>query len=399
MAVRIPGALVLGVLAVLALSSSGCGSHSHRRPAVRSTSASASGSTSTAALPPAQAPAQPPPAGEQLGANVNRLFNDGTDTPAQIAAQLAALAGTGATVARSDALWEFSEPAAPVHGVHRYDWAFDDAIAGDLAAHRLTWLPIIDYSALWDESIAGQDHSPPGSTADYAAYAQAFAGRYGAGGTFWSSHPGLPSDPVTTFEIWNEPDNGEFWTPAPDAAAYADLYLAARASIDAADPTARVIVGGLTDPVGFLPAMVAAQPDLVGHIDGVAIHPYGAPETVLSKVANARATLVSLGMASVPLYVTEFGWTTSPPGALDYVAPARRPGDILTTLSALGHLDCGVAAAVLYTWVTPQRAAADSGDWFGIHDPAGGSTPDTTAFATGLRDAKAAGPSAALCGS
>jgi hypothetical protein len=342
-------------------------------------------------------PALPPPPGAQFGASVNHLFNDGTYSPAQVDAQLAALRATGATLARSDALWEATEPQPPVDGAHHYSWTFDDAIATALATHGLSWLPILDYSAPWAQSIPGQDHSPPRSDADYADYAQAFAHRYGTGGSFWRAHPGLPGDPVQTIEIWNEPDNPQFWTPSPDPAGYADLYLAARRAIDVVDPGTRVIVGGLTDPTGFLPAMMRAQPQLQGHIDGVAIHPYGSPPVLLSRIRNARATLSSLGMAATPLYVTEFGWTTAPAGATAYVPAARRPAYILQTLAELGHLNCGLAASVLYAWTTLQRNRADGGDWYGIHDPDGASTPSSSAFAAGLRAAVASAPEIDLC--
>ena len=239
--------------------------------------------------------------------------------------------------------------------------------------------------------MPGQDHSPPRPAADYAAYAAAFATRYGTGGTFWRAHPQLTPRPVTTIEVWNEPDNAEFWVPAPDAASYAHLYLATRSAIDAVDPAARVIVGGLTDATAFLSAMVHAAPELVGHVDGVAIHPYGTPSVVIAKLRGARATLAALGMESVPLYVTEFGWTTSPPGSLGYVPAARRPIWIEQTLQALGHLDCGLAASVLYTWVTPQSNAADSQDWFGIENPDATGTPASQAFVSGLRAAAAPG--------
>jgi hypothetical protein len=335
--------------------------------------------------------ALPAPAGQVFGINVNRLFNDLTYTQAQVDAQLAAVRATGATVARSDALWEAAEPHAPAGGRHHYDWSFDDQIAGSLAAHGLTWLPIIDYTAPWAQSVSGQDHSPPRSDADYAAYAGVVAARYGSGGTFWRAHPGLTAVPVTAIEIWNEPDNPEFWTPTPDAAAYARLYLAARAAIDAADPAIRVLVGGLTNASVFLPAMVRAVSELRGHVDGVALHPYGNPAVVLARVRGARAALVSAGMSTVPLYVTEFGWTTQPAGAINYAPAARRPADIEGVLQALGHLDCGLAATLLYTWVTPERTATDGQDWYGIANPTDPSaaTPDTAAFAAGLRAAAA----------
>jgi polysaccharide biosynthesis protein PslG len=339
-------------------------------------------------------PALPPPAGQVFGINVNRLFNDMAYGQPPLDAQLAAVRATGATVARSDAFWEAAEPRAPVDGRHAYDWAFDDRIATSLAAHGLTWLPIIDYTAPWAQSITGQDHSPPRSPADYAAYAEAFAARYGSGGAFWRAHPDLTPAPVTAIEIWNEPDNPEFWTPGPDAATYARMYLEARSAIDAADPAIRVLVGGLSNAAAFLPAMVAADPQLRGHVDGVALHPYGNPTVVLARVRGARAALVSAGMGTVPLYVTEFGWTTQPPGAVNHASASRRPAYIQGVLQALGHLDCGLAATLLYTWVTPQRSAADGQDWYGIANPTDPSvpTPDTQAFTAGLRAAVAPDP-------
>jgi hypothetical protein len=387
------GAAVLIAVVLIAVLTSGGG------PAPASHHA-ATAPPVTQRQPPATTPAPQPAATAQFGVNVGRLFNDRTYTPAQIDEQLAALRQTGATLARSDALWEAAEPTPPTGGIHHYDWSFDDSIATALAAHGLRWLPIIDYTAPWAQSIPGRDHSPPASAADYAAYGAALAHRYGPGGPFWSAHPNLTQEPVDTYEIWNEPDNPAFWSPAPDASAYASLYLSARTSIAAAQPSARVIVGGLTHPTTFVAAMLAAVPGLRGHVDGVGIHPYGAnPLAVLAGVRAARLALGSLGLGSVPLYITEFGWTIHPPGSLDYLPQQLRPGYIERTLAALGHLDCGVVAALLYAWVTPERDAANPQDWFGIHPPGEGSSPDTIAFAAGLHTAASPGATISLCAS
>jgi hypothetical protein len=150
-------------------------------------------STSTTTAPSTPPPARPAPSGEQLGANVNWLFNARDYPQRLIDAQLAALSGSGATIARSDAIWGYAEPRPPVAGMHTYDWSFDDLIAGSLAAHGLTWLPVIDYSAPWSQAVPGNLHSPPSDPAAYAAYAAALAVRYGAGGSFWAAHPELPS--------------------------------------------------------------------------------------------------------------------------------------------------------------------------------------------------------------
>ena len=377
----------LGAVAVLALVVVLVSSSGRSRPPSPSAPASPAAPTAPAA-----------PAAEQFGANVNRLFNDRTFSPGQIDLQLQALRATGATIARSDALWEVTEPAPPVRGVHHYDWRFDDAIADALARHGLRWFPILDYSAAWARAQPGLLHSPPRDPAEFAAFAAAFAQRYGTGGTFWQEHPEVASLPVDTYEVWNEPDNGEFWQPVPNAAAYADLYLAARDAIARVDPPARVIVGGLVHPAPSLSAMLRARPELASHLEGVAVHPYGPnPRVVLRRVRGARRALVALGLPKVPLYLTEFGWTIRPPGALDYAPESRRPGYITTSISVLGHTDCGIAAVVLYTWVTPERDRANHEDWFGIHPPQGGASADASAFAAGIARATASGPEQPLC--
>ncbi len=254
---RPPAGMVALIVAAVAAVIASCGGSSHHGGAQL----------------PAQAPAVPAPATTAFGATVNTLFNAPLYTPAQISAQLAALRSTGATLGRSDVLWEKIEPHPPTGGVHHYDWAFDDMIAGDLAAQGLTWLAILDYAANWAKAYPSQLHSPPRSPSEFATFAGAFAARYGPGGAFWRTHPELPPHPVDTYEVWNEPD-GNFWYPAPSAAAYVALYLRTRAAIDAVMPGSRVIVGGLADPPGFLTRMLSAEPQLASHVDGVAIHVY-----------------------------------------------------------------------------------------------------------------------------
>jgi hypothetical protein len=329
----------------------------------------------------------------QYGANVNWLFNDPSYTDVEISAQLSALRATGATLARTDALWEASEPVAPTAGVHHYDWEFDDRVASMLAQHGLRWLPIVDYSAPWAQSVPGVDHSAPSSFSAYAAYAGALAARYGPGGTFWRARPRLQQLPVQLYEIWNEPDNPEFWAPEPNPADYAKLYAAARASILAAEPSARVLVGGLTLPARFLSAMLAALPALRGRIDGVAIHPYGVnTDGVIASVRAARTAVDSLGLGSVPLYVTEFGWTTQPAGALYWTPSSVRPGYIETTLEALGRSGCGIAAVTLYTWATPEQEPRNSQQWYGISPPGADGSADVSAFVRGLAAARRESP-------
>ncbi len=124
--------------------------------------------------------------------------------------------------------------------------------------------------------------------------------------------------------------------------------------------------------------MLRARPDLKGHIDGVGIHPYG-PNPHDDHPPDALQPLgarLLAGLSGVPIYITEFGWTTKPAGAENYLPETQRPGYIQTTLDGLAHTDCTIASVLFYTWVTAQRNPADREDWFGVHPPQGGTTPD-----------------------
>ena len=326
------------------------------------------------------------PSHEQFGASVNRLFDDQRYSPSQIQAELHSLASTGASLARTDTLWDATETQAPRAGRHRYDWRFDDAVAAALAGNRLQWFPVLDYSPGWAQSLPGVEHSPPRDSGDFAAFARAFAARYGRSGQFWRLHPTLPATPVETYEVWNEPDNAQFWKPSPDPSRYAALYALTRGAIESVDPAARVIVGGLMNPSHFIPALIAAAPGLRGALDGIAIHPYGAtPLAVIQSVRSARSTLRSLGLPNVPLYVTELGWVISPSTSRHW-APARlRPSYIRDTFAALARSNCGVASVIVYTWITPEQNPGDQEDWFGIHRLGALGTADTAGFSAGLR--------------
>ena len=205
---------------------------------------------------------------------------------------------------------------------------------------------------------------------------------------------------MTTYEIWNEPDLSIFWAPAPDPARYMDLYLRARDAIKAADPQARVIVGGLSNAPGFIPQLFGARPDARGQLDGVAVHPYARTALgVLDVVRKSRRALEAAGVGDTPLYVTELGWVTHPRTSLKYAPPDRRAHDLAAAVQSLARVDCGVAAVVPYTWVTPERDPADEEDWFGIRHPDGRPSAAGVAFAAAVRAAGRAGgePRIRLC--
>jgi hypothetical protein len=293
------------------------------------------------------------------------------------------MARTGVKVVRLDAEWRRVEPTAPVAGVHAYDWSFYDRVVTTLARRGIRWYPVVGYSAPWAATTVGEWRSPPASAGEYATYAKALAKRYGPGGAFWRANKQLPQVPVRQWEIWNEENGGYFWPSAPNPAAYADLYVAARAAIRSVDPGARAVVGGLIGKGAgyFLRDMLAARPSAT--IDAVGLHAYGA--TVAGAVfwmEDVRNWLVGLGRGSVPIEVTEFGWTTV--GTINVAADAVRAANITALLQAAAA-HAGIDRMIIHTWVSREQWPTVGEDWFGIVHPDGSGTQSSAAFGATVR--------------
>jgi polysaccharide biosynthesis protein PslG len=333
---------------------------------------------------------------EAVGVSVNGLVDPKGRTRPIARDHLDLIGASGIRRGRTDAHWVWAEPAAPAGGRHSYDWRELDNIATLLARDGVRWLPVIAYSTPWAATVPGTDKAPPASDADFAAYAEAFARRYGAGGSFWARHPELPQLPVTAYEIWNEPNLHVFWHPTPDPARYASLYLAARSAIKRAQPDAKVIVGGLAPYAdGYVEDMYAARPELERSVDAVAYHPYGADaELVLRLVRKMRATLDGLGSDRAPIWVTEVGWPTQGTGGLsaDALPDSTRAANLsLVTDSLLGS-NCRVETVSPYTWATPERDPEHDEQWLGLVHPDTTFTAAADAYVAAVeRNAAAAG--------
>ena len=233
---------------------------------------------------------------------------------------LSALYKAGGRVGRADSDWAGTEPKAPVRGHHAYEWRYDDVIVSELATAHLRWEPTLAFAPRWAEvhrsdilhlssgkrAIA---YLPPASNATFAAYATAFMKRYGPHGAFWKANPGLPYVPVTTVEVWNEPDNLYDWGQQINLSDYARMYEAVRTAVHRVYGGARVETGGLAWTESSLPRLLKAFRGMP--IDAVAIHPYGATPSQSIKVArDALADLRAYGRGGVPVSANEYGWTS-----------------------------------------------------------------------------------------
>jgi hypothetical protein len=187
-----------------------------------------------------------------------------------------------------------------------------DRLISAAAAKRLSVLPVIEYTPLWDASLPGNSSSPPTRPAAYAAFLTALVKRYGPSGTFWTEHPRLPKVPIRMWQIWNEPHFTSYWTTQPFAAGYVALLRAAHDAIKSTDPGARVVLAGLADFSWQYLAQIYRQPGARDLFDVVAIHPYTATARgVITILRRARQVMDEHGDAGKPILATEITWPSS----------------------------------------------------------------------------------------
>ena len=80
------------------------------------------------------------------------------------------------------------------------------------------------------------------------------------------------------WEVWNEPDLEQFWQDTPDPANYTLLLKAAYEEIKAVDPSAKVLLGGVSGiPMEFIKGIYEAGGG--AFFDIMNVHPYRYPLT------------------------------------------------------------------------------------------------------------------------
>jgi hypothetical protein len=219
-----------------------------------------------------------------------------------------------------------------------FDFSGTDAVVASAAAARLDVLPFLFGAPTWAVPLERRYGSPrflPVRNAKQRSGWKRFVVqavlRYGPRGTFWTENPGLPKRPIRVWQIWNEP-NFKYFVGQPNPAEYGKLVKLSSASIKAADPGAKVILGGLfARPIeatfnrnppqayfaaDFLAQMYSSTPGIKSKFQGYALHPYtGSYKNLTSRIEEVRRALKAHGDAGKGLWVTELGWSSQRPRA------------------------------------------------------------------------------------
>ena len=193
------------------------------------------------------------------------------------------LAAIGANVARVELPWSDTETVVGTYAPP----AYADGLIAALRSAGKSVVVVLDYgNALYPGS--GAFNLPPRDAASIAAFANyaAWAVTQYAGPDVW-------------FEIYNEPNNGQFWASAANPAQYAALLSACVSKMRAANPSANIMTGGvgpayakgsITDQSAFMKSVsAAAGAAVMAQINAQAIHPYDSgnpPEAIFNFIAG-----------------------------------------------------------------------------------------------------------------
>jgi hypothetical protein len=195
-----------------------------------------------------------------------------------------------------------------------------DPVPGHLAAQAI-WQAagiLVDGMPLSMSQAVGQNlqsviNYPPKDPDAFADYAANLARRY---------------PQIEAWEVWNEPNVSFFWRPAVSVEAYTSLLKKTYLAVKAANPKAKVILGGLSPGNRNGVADSVPAPDFLNQIyqygggaffDAVTYHAYGegAIENWLGDgLQEIRYLMAVNGDLSKLIWITEMGCYTNGPGSV-----------------------------------------------------------------------------------
>ena len=254
-----------------------------------------------------------------------------------------------------------------------YDWSDWDRIAAALRNRpQLELIVVLMNTPAWARTSTVST-APPRSLDDFAAFARAFAMRYG--------------DLIDYYQIWDEPNLDDAWGSSPPRPAeYTALLAAAHQAIRTADPDAALIAAALAPTVEtggdnisdirFLQAMY--QHGAADFMDIAAGKPYGfslppidrrVDESLLnfSRIIALREVMLANDDAKTPLWASHWGWNALPPdwsGDASIWGAVTAEAQIAFTLQAFDRVHREwpwLGAMFLHHW--QPDVPADSAQW------------------------------------
>jgi polysaccharide biosynthesis protein PslG len=198
---------------------------------------------------------------------------------------------------RMDFLWEDIEPVKGSFNFKKYDFILDV-----LARNQIQTLGVLGYSVSW---AALNWNNPPRKITDFVRFAEVLARQYCKEVHFW--------------EIWNEPDHPEYFTPQDGLYTYTQILKAVYPKLKKINPQIEVLTGGLTMDIPQSLAKIYEHGGK-GSFDILAIHPFGTPLKPKEALGRIHSTLQACRKEmkdqgeSKKIWITELGCPGVPIG-------------------------------------------------------------------------------------
>ncbi len=310
-----------------------------------------------------------------------RLLSD--PSPSAFSDQMNLMVATGVESVRATFDWSAAQPYrtwSQVPSDQRAKFASDgvdsvptdftnlDALVAAAATRHMTVLPVVIYAPGWDGQLyKGAAVKIPRHDAPYADFVAALVKRYGPNGSYWRTFS--PKLPITSWQVWNEPDVSAFWGQRPFAPRYVALLRAARTAIKRQDPHARIVLAGLANYSWKDLRAIYAVKGARSLFDVVALHPYTkTPQGVLTILTYGRQVMQSYGDGAKPMVADEISWPSSKgktthnvgyPFDTTEAGQARAVSQVLPLLAA-NRARLKLVGVYYYTWAgveTPNGLA------------------------------------------
>ncbi len=254
-------------------------------------------------------PVPPPLSGQLFGFSGPYLWGPVAGNPNP---DLDLLAADGFGLIRTDVLWRDIETSQGVYNQVKLD-ALDALVNGAVARGIKPILAVLGTPG-W--ANGGQDFNVfPTDGWLYTNFVRSLADRY------------APHTGQVIWEVWNEPNHPNFWTPT-NALLYAFVVRDLGRSLHTDHPGSVVLAGSVVFNDAFRDSFLweVANGGWPDAFDGLSIHPYTlnftegpmhlAPansgyESCILAMLNAQTALATHGMADKPIWITEIGWATT----------------------------------------------------------------------------------------
>jgi hypothetical protein len=217
----------------------------------------------------------------------------------------------GFPAVRLDIEWPRIEPRQG-----QFDWSYTDKIVLGAVSHRLTVLGLLFGAPSWALAPEGRSfiHSPPADSKAFGAFVKLAAERY--------------RSVIRNWEIWNEPNIGDSFSPAANVPLYSAMLENAYSTIKFVDPGSVVITGGTSPSIDTGDSLTPAnfirqlyQNGAGNFFDAVAMHPYSSPDFLSDdgptysshrQIKEVSDVMTSNGQGYKRIWFTEFGASTAP---------------------------------------------------------------------------------------